>query len=94
MKQNEKRDWYDRGYKLGVIETQRDAKAPRILGYWLCVALTVWEPVVAVVYLGIYTVWEYTYYKREQAKSEHQRKHYLPGKKFNWGTSMDGESDD
>ena len=84
MDRNTDRYWYDRGYSLGVVETQRDAAIPRIIGALSLFGLTVWNEVVAAVFLGLYVVWTLSDWRDRRDEADHKRDVHDPGKEWEW----------
>jgi len=81
---NDDRWWYDRGYSLGVAETQRDAVFPRLIGAWTLFGMTLWEPAVAATFLGIYTLWTVADWRDRRDEAEHKRELHDPGSAYEW----------
>jgi len=84
MDRNTDRYWYDRGYSLGVVETQRDAAIPRIIGAVLLFALTVTDAIVAGTILFLYIAWTLSNWRGRRDEAEHKRNVHGPGKEWEW----------
>ena len=92
---NDDRYWYDKGYSLGVTETQRDAVWGRLIGAWSLFAGALWDPLVAGTFLALYTLFEVSWWRRRCDKAEHKREFYDPGPTWEWQREhREGDDDD
>ena len=89
LEANDDRWWYDRGYSLGVTETKRDAVIPRLIGGWTLLGAALWDPVIAAVFLVLYTLFTLLNWRDHRAEAEHKRDRHNPGKRYAWGESGD-----
>lgn len=89
MDRNDDRWWFDRGYSLGVVETQRDAVIPRLILVWTVFAATVWNPLLAAPFLVLYTIWTLLDWRDRRDQAEHKRDVHDPGPTWNWQTTKD-----
>lgn len=82
MERNTDRMWYDRGYALGVTETKRDAKWPRMIGYAGMGIASHFAPLWAGVFFVIYAAFEIVEWRRRCEEADHRREHDNPGKRY------------
>jgi len=81
---NDDRYWYDRGYSLGVTETERDHAIPRLVGYGLVFSGALWNPTLTGVFLALFTAREILWWRDRCDEAEHKREVHDPGPTWEW----------
>jgi hypothetical protein len=84
LERNEARWWYDRGYALGVAETERDAVFPLLVGAWTLLGMTLWEPAIAATFLAMYTLFATAEWRDRRDEAADKRERYDPGSAYEW----------
>jgi len=82
MDRNDNRWWYDRGYSLGVKETQRDAIIPKAISAWVLLLVAHWDVYIAGAFLFIVTWFWVESYKDRKHECETKRDMHNPGSKW------------
>lgn len=73
MKRNEKRLWFDKGYRQAIRDRELDSFWPTIISVWCLFAMTTWKWQVALALLIGYTVFEYMEYRDRKKYGEDEK---------------------
>lgn len=73
FEENDATLWYREGYKLGSIETKRDAAIPRLIGAGTLFGGTLWDPLVTGTFLVFYAAFTLLEYRDRRDEAELHR---------------------
>lgn len=84
LEQNDNRIWYDRGYSLAKSEARKESAVPILIGSWSLVGMMYFDPMIAIAFLIMYSLFKIQEYEDAKANSERKREMYDPGQKWEW----------
>jgi hypothetical protein len=82
LQENDATLWYRDGYKLGSVETKRDAAIPRLIGAGVLFGGALWDPLVTGTFLVFYAGFTLLDYRDRRAEAKRLREQE-PKSKFN-----------